>query len=94
MVRRGIERIRRFGEKRNIDDRVCVMTGDVAQRKQRRHKQNIATVGGSGKGSISPLMQSVVKMANQIDNVDRRAVNPSVPCFLDQFVPEGAEVTL
>ena len=90
----------RLSGKRNgiMSSRVWAMTGDVAQWIRRRLKHNIVeTVGGSGegsRGSIGASMQSDVIMANETENQDRNAVNPSVPCFLDQFVPECTEVML
>jgi hypothetical protein len=87
----------RLGEKRNMSDRGWAMTGDVAQWIRRWMRQNAVGIGGgSGEGSwgrIGALMQSDVKMANQTENLDRRA-RPLVPCFLDQFVPDCTELML
>ena len=90
----------RLSGKRNgiMSSRVWAMTGSVAQWIRQRLIHNIVeTVGGSGEGSwgsIGASMQSDVIMANQTENQDRSAVRPSVPCFLDQFVPERTEVML
>ena len=89
-----------LSEMRNgiMSSRVRAMTGDVAQWIPRRLKHIIVeTVGGSGEGSwgsIGASMQSDIKMANQTKNKDRNAVRPSVPSFLDKFVPECTEVML
>ena len=88
----------RLGEKRDMNDRAWTMTGDVAQWIRRWLKENsVESVGGSGEGSwgsIGSLVQSDVKTANQMENMDRIAAIPSVLCFLDQFVPERTEVML
>jgi hypothetical protein len=81
-----------------MNDQAWTMTGDVAQWIRRWLKENsVESVGGSGEGSwgsIGSLVQSDVKTANQMENIDRIAAIPSVLCFLDQFVPEGTEVML
>jgi hypothetical protein len=45
-------------------------------------------------GSIGTVMQSDVKIVNQIENRNRTGVRPFVLCFLDDFVPECTEVML
>ena len=79
----------RLSEMRNgiMSSRVWAMTGDVAQWIRRYLKQNLVVpVGGSSEGSwgsIGASMQSDIKMANETENLDRSAVRPSVPSFLD-----------
>ena len=74
------------------------MAGDVAQWIQRWLEENVIVIGGGSRkrsrGSIGALMQSDVKMANQIENLDRIAETPLLLCFFDQFVPDCTEVML
>ena len=81
-----------------MSGRVWAMAGDIAKWIRRWLQQKVvACVGGSGersRGSIGALMQSDVKEANPHDYRDSCAEPPSIPCFLDQFVPERTEVML
>jgi hypothetical protein len=81
------------------------MAGDDAEwirRWQWQLWKVVEIAGGSGergRSSIGALMQSDVKMVNPSKKIDRGATPASgfislVPCFLDQFVPEHAEVML
>jgi len=61
-------------------------------------ESNIIVVGG-GSGNVCPgsiaMMQSDVKMLDFVENFDERVIfSPTVPCLLNNHVPQVTEVML